>query len=68
MAREEAAPCLTEGMESSRLEKKRGRRSGRVGRHSLGNEDMKFPHARHAAALVSVCVCVGGRGGGGGGG
>ena len=53
MAREEAAPCLTEGMESSRLEKKRGRSSGRVGRHSAGNNDMKFPHARHAAVIDS---------------
>ena len=54
MAREAAAPCLTEGMESSRLEKKRGSSSGRVGRHSAGNDDMKLPHARQAAASMHI--------------
>ena len=61
VAREEAAPCLTEGMESSRLEKNRGSSSGRLSRHSAGNDDMKFPQARQAAALVwdtLGCVCV----------
>ena len=55
MAREEAAPCLTEGMESSRLEKKRGRSSDSVGGHSTGNEDMKLPHAKQAAVVYIVC-------------
>ena len=61
---ETAAPCLTEGMESSRLAVNRGSSSGNMGRHSVGNDDMELLRVcsilcvRESSTLVSVSVCT----------
>jgi hypothetical protein len=49
LAREEAAPCLTDGIGSSKLRKNIGYNDGRAARDSSGKHRMKLPQARHAA-------------------
>ena len=57
-----AAPCLTEGMESCRLTVNRGCSSGRLGRHSAGNDNMEVTTCQtcsYTCVCVCVCECVG---------
>ena len=44
-----AAPCLTDGILSSRLPMKRGNSSSINGRHSSGKHKTNLPQARQAA-------------------
>ena len=53
LAMEEAAPCLTDGIGSSKLWKNIGYSDGRAARDSSGKQMMKLPQARHAAVKTN---------------
>jgi hypothetical protein len=54
LAREEAAPCLTDGIGSPKLRKNIGYNDGSAPRDSSGKHKMKFPQAIHAAVNKTI--------------